>query len=111
MLSLRREIRKKIVVIILALSFASAVLQASQTSETLNGKIIKDIKITGNRYTKEYVIKRELTSKIGQPYTEENVQQDYRNLDNLGIFSDVTIQPIEENDEVVLSISVIETFP
>ncbi|GAG93168.1 unnamed protein product, partial [marine sediment metagenome] len=108
---MRREIRKKIVVIILALSVASMVLQASQTSETLSNKIIKDIKITGNRYTKEYVIKRELTSKVGQPYTEENVQEDTRNLDNLGIFSDVTIQPIEENDEIVLSISVIETFP
>ena len=108
---MKRQVRYKIIVFILALSTASIGLQASQTSETLNTKIIKDIKITGNHYTKEYVIMRELTSKVGQPYTEENAQEDYKNLDNLGIFSDVEIEPIEEDDGIVLSINVTETFP
>jgi outer membrane protein assembly factor BamA len=42
------------------------------SSDTLEQKIIKDIRITGIRHTQEYIIKRELISKVGQVYKEEN---------------------------------------
>lgn len=95
----------------LALSTVNAAVLASLSTETLEQKIIKDIRITGIRHTQEYIITRELISKVGQVYKEENIKEDYRRLDRLGIFSEVIIHPKEEEDGFIINIEIKETFP
>jgi len=75
------------------------------------GKRVKEIRISNLRYTKREIIIRELASQVGEPYLKENAEKDAKRLDHLGVFSAVTIEPIEERDGVVLEIEVKETFP
>ncbi len=88
----------------------SAELGALEKYEHLYGKIVTDIRIAGAESTREYIIKRELASRIGEPYTELNAGKDFERLDNLGIFSKIELEPTEEDGGVVLNILVTETF-
>ena len=106
-----QRIIRTLIVIALALSTVNAAVLASLSTETLEQKIIKDIRITGIRHTQEYIITRELISKVGQVYKEENIKEDYRRLDRLGIFSEVIIHPKEEEDGFIINIEIKETFP
>lgn len=74
-------------------------------------KPIKAVKFIGSRYTKEYILERELSSVIGQKYTEEYIHFARGRLDKLGIFSGIKITPIEEEDGIILQIELKETFP
>ncbi len=75
------------------------------------GKTVKEIRISNLRWTQRETLIRELASQVGEPYSKENAEKDAKRLDQLGIFSAITIEPIEEGDEVVLAIEVQETFP
>jgi outer membrane protein assembly factor BamA len=79
--------------------------------EQLYGRPVKEIRISALRYTKPAIIIRELASQVGEPYLKENTEKDAKRLDQLGIFSAIKIEPIEEGDGVVLEIEVKETFP
>lgn len=93
-----------------AFCWCSSRLSAEEKYAHLYGKIVKEIRITGAKATREYVITRELASKVGEPYTELNAKKDYERLDNLGIFSKLDLHPSEEEGGVVLNILVTETF-
>lgn len=73
--------------------------------------VIVEIRIIGLETTKEWVVRRELASRTGDPYSPRKVAEDYRNLDRLGIFSEISIYPAEEDSGVVLFVIVEETFP
>jgi outer membrane protein assembly factor BamA len=75
------------------------------------GKIVKEIRISGLHRTREYIVRRELVSKIDEPYRESNIREDNRRLDRLGIFSSIEIYPAVEHDGVIINIIVKETFP
>ncbi len=79
--------------------------------EQLYGKRLKEIRLSALRYTQRDIIIRELASRLGEPYLKENAEKDLKRLDRLGIFSDITIEAIEDGDEVVLAIEVKETLP
>ncbi len=98
--------------ILTLLSFICAVssAKASGTNE-MYGKPLKEIRISGARYTDTHILTRELASKVGQPYLKENAEKDYARLDRLDIFSSVKITPLLENDSVALQIDVKEIFP
>ncbi|MCH8015762.1 MAG: hypothetical protein IH917_03965, partial [Acidobacteria bacterium] len=83
----------------------------SDAEKQLYGKTVKEIRISRLRYTQREIIIRELASRVGEPYLKENAEKDAKRLDQLGIFSAITIEAIEEGDEVVLAIEVQETFP
>jgi outer membrane protein assembly complex protein YaeT len=51
---------------------------------------IEEVKIEGNKDTKEYVILRELRLKPGEMYTSEKVQAMRQRLERLGLFSSVS---------------------
>jgi outer membrane protein insertion porin family len=85
--------------------------QAIVEDDPAYGKIVKEIRIIGLRFTKEYIIIRALASQVGKPYIIKNAREDYLRLDRLGIFSYTRITPIVEDDEVILEIEVKETFP
>jgi outer membrane protein insertion porin family len=78
--------------------------------DVLEGKIIKEIRFHGMKRTKEYIVSRELVSKIGEPYLRENLDKEYQELELLDIFSDIKIEPVLENDSVIINYKFIETF-
>jgi outer membrane protein insertion porin family len=92
--------------------FAAASLPIhSFAAQNLLPKKIKAVKIIGNDRTKDYVFRRELSSVIGRPFEQDYLDLAYNRLDRLGIFSGITITPVEEEDGIVLRVEVKETFP
>jgi len=86
-------------------------IYASGSDGALNGQTIKEIRISGLKWTKKYIITRELTSKVGEPYVAGNAQRDYERLETLGLFSYHKVEAFAERDSVVIGIEVKETFP
>jgi outer membrane protein insertion porin family len=80
-------------------------------TEEFEGKTITDIQISGAKYTKEFVIIRELESTVGTAYSVQTAQQDIARLEHLGIFSEIKIVPSNTVDGVALDIIVTEIFP
>jgi len=75
------------------------------------GKVIKAIEINGLSYTDENFIREHLFSQPGEIYDDGNNQEDFVQLDGLGIFSSIQFETREEGDEVVLVITVSENVP
>jgi len=75
------------------------------------GQSIVRIGVQGNRFTRDYVIWREVRSRVGQPFSVKQMQDDVRRLDNLDIFSSVDVLPSRAEGGVVLSIQVREIPP
>jgi hypothetical protein len=42
--------------------------------DLLWGQILREVRIEGNKYTREWVIRKALKSQIGHPYTQENAR-------------------------------------
>ncbi len=80
-------------------------------TDDLYGKGVKEIHVIGAGHTKEHIITRELASQVGQPYLQENVAKDLQRLNRLPFLNSVSIQPLNEDDAVVLLIDVVEVFP
>lgn len=79
------------------------------TFEIGEGKISRII-LKGNNKTKDYVILREMETKVGTVLNREKIQRDLRRIFNLGYFSDIKadISPGERPGEVNLTIEVVE---
>ena len=75
------------------------------------GKVLKEIRIEGARFTDVDIITRELYSKVGQPYLEHNAERDFNQLDKLDIFSQIIFNPVENDDGVILEIKLKEIYP
>lgn len=87
-------------------------VQAAPAQESVPfGRTVKEIRISGLKKTKRFVIVRELATKTGEPYTRENAEQDPKRLDQLGMFSQIDIHPTIEGEDVVLQITLRETSP
>ncbi len=71
--------------------------------------VVREIRIEGLRVTNEEIVRGQLVSQVGCPYTQAGASDDYRWLDGLGIFSSIKITPIVLMNEVVLQIEVQET--
>jgi len=103
-----------LILTLLALHLLAASLLASEADTSLQadlyGETIKEIRIEGATHTKNFVILRELKSKVGEPYLEATVTQDAQRLDRLGIFASVQIYGEEDEGGVVLVVKVQETF-
>lgn len=71
-----------------------------------NQVYIGNILISGNTFTKEYVIRRELLVKEGDLYSYENILRSQRRLLTLGFFRDVKLEPVNpESKEQIKDIS------
>ena len=69
---------------------AAVLVASSAFSDDLEGKLITEIRIQGLSHTKEYVVVRE-PSRVGEPFSEQNVKKDGERLDRLGIFRSIEI--------------------
>lgn len=77
----------------------------------INEGIVKDIKITGNKKTKDFVIRRNILMKPGMVYNENALKNDLTRIFGTQAFSDVrrVIEPCDEDpNKYIITIEVDE---
>ncbi len=94
--------------IALVCSSASAAELSRDALDALAGRTVSSIAIEGNRITRDYVIYREVRTRIGHPLDAEILRADLQRLDNLDIFSSVRVRVEERGDEIDLTLRVRE---
>ena len=73
--------------------------------------IVKKIEYIGQYKTKSFIIEREIQHPINVPLDTVLAEEDRQRIENMGIFSMVTLQVFNyDNDEVVLRYTVIESW-
>jgi outer membrane protein insertion porin family len=75
------------------------------------GKIIRELKYEGLKRTKEYIVTRELISRVGEPCLKSNLESEYKNLELIDVFSQIQILPTVKQDSVIIIYKFVETFP
>ncbi len=75
-------------------------------SEFLHSKLVNSIKITGNQYTKNHIILREIQHPVPGNFNHSIAQEDRDRIYNLGLFSTVDVS---EHDSIY-TVTVVETF-
>lgn len=73
-------------------------LLSGTASTTDSSGVVKEIRIEGNRVTKEYVIRREIKHSVGAPFDSLTAVEDRNRIDNLEIFSEVTFTLVPNGD-------------
>jgi outer membrane protein assembly factor BamA len=71
---------------------------------------VDSISIKGNEQTEEFIIRRELTFKIGDTLSPEIVQYNRERIYSLGLFAHVFVYPVEKNSVNILEIVVEERW-
>jgi outer membrane protein insertion porin family len=84
------------------LCMASAAESQVAHLEPYRGQTITEIRIAGNRVTREFVIRREIWSEEGAPLDPGLVAQDLTRLENLALFGSVVVTPIPMDEGVAL---------
>ncbi len=82
----------------------------AQSADPLEGLVVREIRVTGLRHVSPDVVERHLATRAGQPFRRVTLSSEQRRLDELRLFSSVLIEPLLENDGVVLQVSVTETL-
>ena len=85
-----------------ALSAAPCYGQDGAAFAPFEAKPVAGIEYTGNRVTRDFVIARELQTKVGEPFRLETLRLDLVRLENLGVFADTRVVPTAEGDSVRL---------
>ncbi|HEY9684601.1 MAG TPA: BamA/TamA family outer membrane protein [Oculatellaceae cyanobacterium] len=78
---------------------------------TINEGVIDDIQVTGNRKTKDFIVKHQIKIKPGEVYNEKNLTNDLRKLYANGYFQDIrrSLAPsAKDKDKYVLKVEVDE---
>jgi len=75
------------------------------------GKIVKEIRLEGLKRTKEYIVTRELISRVGEPWLKKNLDQEYKRIELLDVFSKIEINALLDQDSVIIIYRFVETFP
>ena len=89
----------------------SVPVYSQENQNSAEAKIIKEMRLEGLKRTKEYIVTRELISKVGESLHQENLDREKQKLELLDIFSDIQIETELVGDEVVLTYIFVETFP
>lgn len=99
--------RKSLIYLFLLL-VGSSILDAQTMSDSI--LIVHDIQIIGNRKTKEYVIRREMSLKIGNTLTQAAIDCDRDNIYNLGLFNKVDIDYTVQQNQASVFVTVSERW-
>jgi outer membrane protein insertion porin family len=110
---LRLRSQKRPAVLLLAIMswLISATTYSQESQYSAEVKVIKEIRLEGLKRTKEYIVTRELISKVGDPLRQENLDREKNRLELLDIFSDIRIDKEVIGNEVILTYIFVETFP
>jgi outer membrane protein insertion porin family len=92
-----------LLILLLAISAVGGVAQ-----EVAPEGVIKEIVIFGNERVEEAVIRKEIKSTVGEPFSNEMVREDVKSVYGLGYFRDVQVDVTETRGGVVVTFVVIE---
>jgi outer membrane protein insertion porin family len=70
--------------------------------------MIKEIVVFGNERVDKAIILKEITSKVGEPLSQERIREDTKAIYRLGYFRDVQVDVSETKEGVVITFVVIE---
>ena len=84
-------------------------LSPALAAEPAEGLPVREIRIHGLRYTRESLVRNQLTSRVGEPYSRETIARDRERLDRLAVFSSIQIEPEAAGGAVVIHIRIAET--
>jgi outer membrane protein assembly factor BamA len=82
----------------------------AQSADPMEGKVVKEIRVSGLRHASPDAVEENLATRVGQPFRHATMALDQRRLDELRLFTAVHIQPRLEADAVVLEVAVTETL-
>lgn len=80
-----------------AVSFQVVFAKKTNEKKLRREVLISDITITGNKRVETELIELNISSKIGEEYSEESVKEDIKNIYRLGFFDNVSVE-IEKSD-------------
>ncbi|MFQ6616896.1 MAG: BamA/TamA family outer membrane protein [Fidelibacterota bacterium] len=83
---------------VISLSLSVLVCGRSALGQSGSPGLVTDIKVEGNRVTKDYIIEREIQHPELAPFDSSVAAEDRNRIDNLGIFSDVRFR-LEANGD------------
>jgi len=86
---------------------ASAGVTAHRSTDSL---IVSKIVVTGNELTKEYVILREMSLKVGEPLDTIAIERDKKQIYSLQLFNKVDIDYTEQENRATVFVSVSERW-
>ena len=89
------------------LLFLLAPLCADSSAE-FDGKIVREIRVTGATIITPEQVVRQMQSKVGEPFHPDKIREDHELLERLAIFSAIDIQPVADGDGVALEVTVKE---
>jgi outer membrane protein insertion porin family len=88
----------------LALGAAPAFGQPLPASfSPFEGLPVTALRFEGHKVTREYVIAREVETKVGEPFRLETLEADLQRLENLGLFAQTSVSPAAAADGVALT--------
>ncbi len=88
----RSAVRNALLVLLTAVSAADLCGQSADTARGVSPQIIDTVIILGNRKTKDYVIRDEMTLKPGMKATDEAIDFDRGRIYSLGLFTRVDLE-------------------
>ncbi len=93
------------------LTFQTVACSLTAQSVVLEGLPVREIRIDGLRRTSQKLVLEQLSSSVGEAYSERSRSRDVEYLDRLGIFSSIEVAAEACGGGVCLRVSVRETFP
>jgi len=82
--------------------------QVDPDVQARSGMTVTRIDITGNKVTRDYVIRREIHTAAGAPLDPGTLAGDYTRLENLGVFGSIRIAAEDTLGEATLTVTVTE---
>jgi len=75
------------------------------------GQTVTAIDLDGNKVTKDWVVRREMETKVGQPLVLDTVAEDLQRLENLSVFAQVRVEGSADGEGVRLTLRIREMPP
>ena len=69
------------------------------------GRRVAAVDIAGHNVTKDWVITREIFTKVGEPLDLTRLEEDVSRLENIAIFSDIRVEAAEKDGGVALTLA------
>lgn len=79
--------------------------------DLIYGEILREVRIEGNEYTREWIIRKAVRSQIGHPFTHSNAKRDVLWILRLGAFTSVSLTTVPVEDGIALIVTVTEASP
>ena len=76
----------------------------AQTVDTLEGVVVREIRVTGVKTLPAGFVERHLSTQVGQPFHVSSLQVDRRRLDELRLFTSVSLKPRLDSGAVILEV-------